>query len=474
MDFEDAGHGNKTIDDYLSEVPFAIAIAQTFTCPHCPHNPTQVFPPFASTATTARSEAEIISDELKCYHSRTSFKEDILGIGVSTTKHEGGQHHQLSSPLDLLSYTAFKDGVRQAVYDVDARNQKVTFSHWLPLYICKEHATRAKPLYDQSLKAICADGADYDTDFSDVADRAIYVLPKLLNTMVVKLMSGQTVTSMRALEGYVSFHRILIMFVQDMPLLATRLSKKVSNFIAAPQNRIKKKVPDLGEFLAYLAVTEHTWKDVVTCVIEETLTRNVRWAIEKYPELAKETADPEVDKHRADKTFLASQVSLKLLCFHVVFLQILSEKSLDEIAQEYDSHFGKPSVEMKHRFFEAVKKVKNLSSWSEFFSRVGAPCPAQLEEHLRDCVKRSARLGYHKTGAKKAPRNPKTNPDARANPQAIGRGAGARGGFDTPSRPPRGRGMGPPSARGFGGLLCDFWSRGQTCPHGNKCRFVHK
>jgi len=495
MDFEDVGHGTKTIDEYLCEVPNAITIARNFSCPDCGHSPNHIFPPFASLkASTPRSVSEksIICDELKCYHTRRTFEEDILGIGITSTKHESGRHHQLSSPLDLLSYSAFKEGVREAVYDVDSRNQKVTFSHWLPLYICKEHAERARELMEYSLRNISADG---DKVPDNVPDMALNILPKLMNTMVVKLMSGQTVTSVRALEGYIWFHRILIMFIKENPQLTTRLNKKISNFISQNTYRTKAKVPDLGEFLCYLAVTDYAWKDVASVVVEETLTRNVRWAIEKYPELAKETLDPEIDKHRTDKTFLASQVSLKLLCFHVVFLQCLSEKSLDDIISEYDSHYGKPSVEMKHNFFEGVKKIKNLNSWEEFFGRIGVPYPENLDERLRECVKRSAQLQYHG----KTPTKPKNNRSAKKDgawANNAPRGGIGRGSSQSPEDSPASSGRGGSNNRGGGrgaGLthsqpagrgrqppvnprapVCDYWSNGQACPHGAKCRFLHK
>jgi hypothetical protein len=59
-----------------------------------------------------------------------------LGIGISVRHYESKKSHirSIFSPLDLLSYSAFLDGVREAVYDVDAKTQqKVTFAYWLPL-----------------------------------------------------------------------------------------------------------------------------------------------------------------------------------------------------------------------------------------------------------------------------------------------------------------------------------------------------
>lgn len=77
-----------------------------------------------------------------------------MGLGLGCTYHDTGEIHQISSPLDILSYTAFQQGVREAVYETDSKNQKVKFTHWLPLYICEEHGTKARPLIEASLKKL--------------------------------------------------------------------------------------------------------------------------------------------------------------------------------------------------------------------------------------------------------------------------------------------------------------------------------
>lgn len=147
------------------------------------------------------TEAEIVAKEMKCYHTRVSFKKDILGIGI-VCKYLSKKTHlcslrSLSSPLgkdnnnnkinynsqgrilimlDLLSYTAFNDGVREAVYDFDTKTgRKTTFTHWMPLYINADHASRAKGLMEEWCCKICR-----VEKFSP--NLALTVLPKLMNT----------------------------------------------------------------------------------------------------------------------------------------------------------------------------------------------------------------------------------------------------------------------------------------------------
>jgi len=83
----------------------------------------------------------VIRDELKCFHTRVSFTEDALGVGVSVKYHKRNSDsrkdiEELNSPLDLLSRHAFYDlGVRESVY-LNHMQEKELFTHWIPLCTC--------------------------------------------------------------------------------------------------------------------------------------------------------------------------------------------------------------------------------------------------------------------------------------------------------------------------------------------------
>merc|ERR1712093_824503 len=94
--------------------------------------------------------------------------------------------------------------------------------------------------------------------------------------------------------------------------------------------RAKKACPNIGEFLCLLAVSrKYTWDDVSTAILKETLDRNASWAIDKFPVLAKPGINAEV---RLEKTFRASIVSIRLLCFNVWFLRNIVFKRYGEDA----------------------------------------------------------------------------------------------------------------------------------------------
>jgi hypothetical protein len=81
------------------------------------------------------SEAEMLKEDLKCFHSRVPFTEDVLGIGISIKYSKRNRNIEaIESPLDLLSYTAFNDGVRESVYNFSGEKYN-NYTHWLP--VCK-------------------------------------------------------------------------------------------------------------------------------------------------------------------------------------------------------------------------------------------------------------------------------------------------------------------------------------------------
>lgn len=96
-------------------------------------------------------------------------------------------------------------------------------------------------------------------------------------------MKGKLHGSVKALEGYIAFHRLFILFCETYPDLLAKVNDIVGNFIQSESHRNKRAVPDLGEFMALLSVSSYGWEDVSTAYLSETFTRNVRWVIQKYP-----------------------------------------------------------------------------------------------------------------------------------------------------------------------------------------------
>jgi hypothetical protein len=101
---------------------------------------------------------------------------------------------------------------------------------------------------------------------------AIDLLTKLMNSMIVLVMNGTKHGSIKALDGYISFHRLLMALVEEFPELKKSVETKIETFISEPNSRRKQTLSSIGDFLPLLTVSEKfSWKDVALPVIQETL-----------------------------------------------------------------------------------------------------------------------------------------------------------------------------------------------------------
>jgi hypothetical protein len=113
-------------------------------------------------------------------------------------------------------------------------------------------------------------------------------------------------------------------------------------------------------------VTEKRWKDIASAYIREHFDRNAFWTIQKHPKLARYDHDVHIDATRNAVTFEAIQVSLKLLIFHVYFLENIGRPgalSLEDIAAKYDKLYGFPTPAMKEDLQKMIKETLALESW---------------------------------------------------------------------------------------------------------------
>jgi len=350
------------------------------------------------------------ANDLVCFHLKTSFTRDVLGFGINYQKYPNSNViSSISSPLDLLSYTAYyKLNVRKSVW-------KEPFEYWLPIFINRKHGIRAVPIAKAMLS--CIFQSSY---FSP--DHAFKIFPKLMNTMVVTIMNGSVHASIKALEGYCHFHRFFLHFVEEYPELLDSANDIIRNFIYDPQSRIKKAVPNLGEFLPYLAVTDqYSWEDIREAFLLECFDRNVKWIIEKFPNLKKVHDTPSVGviRTRITKTFEANKVSMRLLMFHVYFLRHVAKpegQTVHHIKVMYDTMYGVPTHTIKENLQSAIKDILTVDSWVQFFDRMDIPLPStdQLYKWLCDSVHRSEAKRYHFRDGFKRNEKPKSTKPKRA------------------------------------------------------------
>lgn len=235
---------------------------------------------------------------------------------------------------------------------------------------------------------------------------ALSAIPKLMNTMIVMMMDGGVLASVKALEGYFAFHRLLLAFIEMYPELMTEVNNRIASFMKSEAYRLKSVVPSMGDWLPLISASnKYTWADVSSYVVAEGFDRHVIWVCREDPSLAtlsdvKDAANPGVEQYRIDKSFEASTVSLKLVLFHVHFLtQIARPKgvSLAQVVDTYDRYLGRPDSKTVDSFQVAVKKIQGITGWPDFFTlaQLKVPTPTNLTAILRQSVKNSKKKRYH-------------------------------------------------------------------------------
>jgi hypothetical protein len=322
--------------------------------------------------------------ELICFHSKVTFEEDVLGIGISLQYTNKGKLSAVHTPMDLMSRSAFfEQNIRHSVWNKPIK-------HWIPLYINREHASRALPtLFEDcvrqvynGIKVLTSNG-----ESTHVVVHAIDLLCKLMSSMVVEIMKGNTHASLKALEYYCHFHRLLIYYVETYPGLLESIDDKIRRFMTFEQERHKDHLANLGEFLPLLSVASYRWTHVAKYVVAETMDRNALWVKLRYPMLSyiPRPSDP-IEKHckeytREQHSWECQAVGARLLMFHVFFLEKVTGRGqvdgpeLLDIAYEYDQRYGKPTKEIQEAMQQAIFEIQEVSSYEEFFNYVGVPVP---------------------------------------------------------------------------------------------------
>lgn len=342
-------------------------------------------------------EVDHILDDLACFHTKVTFEEDIIGVPIKFSINPVTEKvDYISSTLDLISSTAFnKLAIRKSAY-------KEAFTHFLPLYITEDHFQRALP----DIKKLLIQLSPEYRGSGFVPQMALSVFGKLMNTMIVLVMEGGLSASVRALSGYIAFHRLLLAFVEMYPQLMYDVNQSIEGFIKSEDGRIKSVIPSLGDWLATLSISnKYGWKNVVKSVLAESGDRQVIWICKENPMLANladisKSATPGVEHQRLKESFEYSEVSNRLILFHAYFLQFIARPqgmSLAQVADNYDRYYGRPNSKTLDSFQKAVKKIVGMRGWPDFFLLAGVPCPtpAGLTQVLRDNVRNSKRKRYH-------------------------------------------------------------------------------
>merc|ERR1719229_804591 len=91
-------------------------------------------------------------------------------------------------------------------------------------------------------------------------------------------MNGQLHESIAALEGYVLFYHMFLGLAEAMPAIRQIVDNRIAKFLDNEWGRSKDNVPNLGEFIACLAISnKYSWRNVREAYVAESFDRQPKW-----------------------------------------------------------------------------------------------------------------------------------------------------------------------------------------------------
>lgn len=337
------------------------------------------------------TDLELYEEGLKCFHTKKTWRENQLGVGLKITRiSRTGGINQCTPMLDYLSLKAFlKEGVRRSTY-------QETFSHWIPLYFAEEQKDQVIHLGKRAFSYICTNSTKR-FDYS----MALKVLERGFFTIFLRMADLKRHPSILLIQQLLQFHGLFLLFIKEFPQIRVDIEERIKIFIEDPESRNKKCTPQLGLLMVYCLLTEkYTFADIINHYFSEQLDRQVLWILKKIPELEDDTSTIVVDENRIEVTFASTVIGYLLVVFYKDYTDIIKKeyKTWDNLLDSLSSNFCKVDRgiedQLQHKFIDALE---NLKSYKQFFSRVGLAQKSneEMTQLLKSAVANSRRKNYH-------------------------------------------------------------------------------
>jgi len=325
-------------------------------------------------------------EELKCFYTKATINNDILGIPITfTTNPRTNKIDYIFSTMELVSYGATKNP------NANKTMWGEKFKAWIPVFFCEEHFQKSLPILRSSLYKIARE---------DFLLSALEIFSKLMNTMVVLLVDNGISELDQALSGYGMIHRLFVCLVAKYPVLKKTISQRLRSFISNEKSRTKQLTPNLGELMALLSVsTDVGWMDIIVPLISESFARSVLWVCRDVPELAKIVSSQQ-NHGILEKIFGATATSRKIYSFHCCFLKLFSTAhgtNLQSVCKKYDFTLGILPFHFNKQLQILLDRAEKVSNWQSYFQSIclKAPTDEFLYRMWTKAVQVSLHCGYH-------------------------------------------------------------------------------
>lgn len=375
------------MDSYLDKSPKSVEQVRSFKVPSELLLDIPTEEPTSSSTSSFKSSVELPM----CYVTRDSISKlgEAFCYGIGVPDRPSGS---LTSPCEHLNVKAFTEGVRKS-------STNKSFSEILPLYIKEQHWTKeTQILFCESVDKLYnslkrPNVPNYQKSFT--------VLASLMNSSVVEVMNARdhATANDKFIDGYFAFYRLLVEMTRLFPKLVTYANTQIEQFLTDTTKRSKDTVPNLGEWIILLLVTDkYTWNDVASAFMEECDVRNVFWYVQgtrtappRYPALSNTT----IRDGRTHQVFEATPISRHLVCFQVRFIQDAKTTDLKLL----DENYGMTPTETKTRLKKIYQEIVGIKNWGEHFRWCGVePVSNDIRcDQLIEAVKISNKKGYTKS-----------------------------------------------------------------------------
>eukprot|EP01084_Bolivina_argentea_P194935 334541_1 len=358
--------------------------------------------------------------EMRCFYTHENVNKSILGVGLNIIRSSNKWITSVETEMDLLSLSAYKN------YNIYNGAWGETITHFLPLIINEKHSKKSKKCLLNRLSKIC------DEKIFDYKD-GLMVISAIMNQFIVQLMANtigltneekeeynktQTTkidpkhASEKALIGYCAFHHMLLYLCNEYPQMKSYAKKCISDFIKYPYMREKAETKDLGKFILNLAIVdEYKWEDIAEAFVGESLSRQVKWYLRKYPKLEYLDESQCSYKERIVLTLKSTMISRRLVEFQVFFLKNICKQKgyvISDLLHNYNKQWGRPNNKLKNLLIKKVNEIllekDNINSWLKYMNKMGIKkykTNLQICNALKKAIINSKNKEYHRPNQRK-------------------------------------------------------------------------